>query len=552
MPHNFKKIIFKKFLTFLPSLILIIISILFSFKLWYSVLATDLPETPPVTAPVTPPETPPVTPPGGLINPPYPTVSGGIYYSSITTWLALDPGAFQNFYSYYSLDNPYEVTTGTFTGDPIFINYLPGAVIKFTAYSYDGLGISSLSSDTYYVFEDTPVATDINNLSSLIDSLAFSYIEIGEDVPAAQINVDMTLTIPNSLGTTNTVFLPEYTRIMRDDNILFEPSALTASDISLSEISGLGANTIAKGALQWGILNHGLVFSSPITISIYVGSNLNNQTLNVARSIDGATNWTTDGIVSPGTCVVTNGYCQFQTTKASYYAATQSTSSSSSSSNSNSSSIPNGPPNPYYCGDSEPAQKPNLFQIDITGNTAKLYFTPLNDTSDFYVSFSSVNKNAEEHGGSANLNSRDGVQSYSVYHLKPNTTYYFKVRGQKGCMPGGWSNILKVKTTANKSVTKKYYASALTTVTKSVGSIIQKIVPKSITKSKTVVPVTPKTQEPVDEIISPLANPDPIIYPDLSEPTIAPSVPITYPTQTPQLPSPTPTPKLKCFLWWCW
>ena len=47
---------------------------------------------------------------------------------------------------------------------------------------------------------------------------------------------------------------------------------------------------------------------------------MNGETFNVVRSVDGAGGWTDDGIVAPATCVVADGICSFQATKASYYA----------------------------------------------------------------------------------------------------------------------------------------------------------------------------------------------------------------------------------------
>lgn len=123
----------------------------------------------------------------------------------------------------------------------------------------------------------------------------------------------------------------------------------------------------------------------------------------------------------------------------------QSTSSVSSNSNFSSPGAPS-------CNDAKPASVPDLFQLDATSTSAKLFFTPISNTSQFYVSFSE-NTNAEEHGELVTL-LREGVQSHTIYYLKPNTSYYLKVRGQNGCMPGEWSRILKIKTNS-KNQTKQ-------------------------------------------------------------------------------------------------
>lgn len=101
------------------------------------------------------------------------------------------------------------------------------------------------------------------------------------------------------------------------------------------------------------------------------------------------------------------------------------------------------------CDVSIPEGIPDLFQIDTTSTGATLYFTPLTDTDIFYISYS-TQSGAEEHGAEATLG-RDGVQRYDVGALSPGTMYYFKVRGQRGCMPGGWSNIRSARTSGGES-----------------------------------------------------------------------------------------------------
>lgn len=100
-----------------------------------------------------------------------------------------------------------------------------------------------------------------------------------------------------------------------------------------------------------------------------------------------------------------------------------------------------------YCSDSAPASSPDLFQIDVTGSSAKLFFTPIANTNTFFFSYS-TQSHAEEYGAQVSL-AREGVQNFTVELLKPNTTYYFKVRGQNGCMPGGWSRTMQVRTKGN-------------------------------------------------------------------------------------------------------
>jgi len=103
------------------------------------------------------------------------------------------------------------------------------------------------------------------------------------------------------------------------------------------------------------------------------------------------------------------------------------------------------------CNDTTPTGISDLFQINVNSTTAKLFFTPISSTNRYHISFS-TKPNAEEHGADVTL-AREGVQNFTVNLLKPNTTYYFKVRGLNGCMAGNWSNIMKITTKA-KGVTK--------------------------------------------------------------------------------------------------
>lgn len=125
------------------------------------------------------------------------------------------------------------------------------------------------------------------------------------------------------------------------------------------------------------------------------------------------------------------------------YTAT-STSSSTSSSSGGSSSTGGGSATAPVCTDFSPASTPDLFQVNVDASTAKLFFAPVFGLERYFVSYS-TQPNAEEHGVGVILGGL-GVQNYTVQYLKPNTTYYFRVRAQNGCMPGEWSNTLRAVT----------------------------------------------------------------------------------------------------------
>ena len=166
------------------------------------------------------------------------------------------------------------------------------------------------------------------------------------------------------------------------------------------------------------------------------------------------------------------------------------------------------------CIDFKPFGLSDLFQINTTQNTAKLHFTPVIATNNYFISFSDKS-NAEEHGELVSLASQ-GVQSHTVYLLKPNTTYYFKVRANNGCMPGDWSNIMKVKT-SNSIYYKNFPTISFQSLTKNIKL-----------KSK-----------PAGDILSNISSiPSPLPTEAIDEHIIA--------------EEPAAADSKKCFLWWCW
>lgn len=185
------------------------------------------------------------------------------------------------------------------------------------------------------------------------------------------------------------------------------------------------------------------------------------------------------------------------------------------SSNSGSSSGSRSP----ACVATKPGKVPDLFQINAFSRSARLFFTPLSDTSSYYVSFS-TSPNAEEHGALVTL-AREGVQNFSVSFLKPNTTYFFKVRGQNGCVPGEWSNTLMIRT--NNINYYRYFPSKPIFGNKIAFS--ETISKNAFSQEKTIT-VTPT--------------------PDL----------VQKPSVIPTIQKDAPAPRVKegkrCFLWWCW
>lgn len=96
------------------------------------------------------------------------------------------------------------------------------------------------------------------------------------------------------------------------------------------------------------------------------------------------------------------------------------------------------------CSDEQPTAAPDLFQLDRSdkGDEITIYYTPVNPSTYYYISYSEEN-NAEKYGVQVDQTST-GVMSFTIAYLNPNDTYFIKVRGGNGCMPGPWSSVKKV------------------------------------------------------------------------------------------------------------
>ncbi len=113
------------------------------------------------------------------------------------------------------------------------------------------------------------------------------------------------------------------------------------------------------------------------------------------------------------------------------------TTASSSSSSGGSASAPG-------CGDAPPTNSPNLFQANANGTSVTLYFVPVSGSNTgYYISYG-LDASAQGYGTSFKYSDSSGVIPYTINALFPGT-WYFKVRGQNGCMPGRWSQTMNVK-----------------------------------------------------------------------------------------------------------
>lgn len=118
-----------------------------------------------------------------------------------------------------------------------------------------------------------------------------------------------------------------------------------------------------------------------------------------------------------------------------------SSSNSSSSSNDSTTSAPS-------CNDQAPGTKTPLLYGAIAQGSGSLllYFTEADNPVTKYVLEYGTKSGEYQYGvQDMGVNERNQM-TYQVNALSPNTTYYFKVRGQNGCATGNWSNEISSKT----------------------------------------------------------------------------------------------------------
>lgn len=112
---------------------------------------------------------------------------------------------------------------------------------------------------------------------------------------------------------------------------------------------------------------------------------------------------------------------------------------------------------PESCSETKPSGTPELFQVDVKNSQATLHFTPVSSNVNHYYVRYGTGTNTEEFGVQFDKLSDNGVQSFTISDLQPNTQYTFVVRGGHGCMPGDWSNQMSVTTNTSAQTTLRSF-----------------------------------------------------------------------------------------------
>lgn len=125
----------------------------------------------------------------------------------------------------------------------------------------------------------------------------------------------LVLYMPMNGGET-TLMLPDQTTLSAPTNTRFDATTFSTAVIALGPVPPDFSSNTTLGTIFWGPTSSLLVADSPITISIYVGSEYNGRVSEVLHSTD-SLNWQTSG-VSPSICTILLGRCTFQTTLTGY------------------------------------------------------------------------------------------------------------------------------------------------------------------------------------------------------------------------------------------
>lgn len=116
------------------------------------------------------------------------------------------------------------------------------------------------------------------------------------------------------------------------------------------------------------------------------------------------------------------------------------------------------------CSDTKPEKAPELFQIDVTKTTAKLFFTPVNNAITNYTIIYGLERGRDDFGVSFPFGKYEGVIDYTINDLSPNTKYYFRVRADNGCRTGWTSDSMSVSTNWDFKTYSKYKDQSKTTI----------------------------------------------------------------------------------------
>ena len=136
------------------------------------------------------------------------------------------------------------------------------------------------------------------------------------------------------------------------------------------------------------------------------------------------------------------------------------------------------------CNDRKPDHEPDLFQIDFIGNKATLHFAPLPEhVTNYFIAYG-YESGDERFGVLTGQGASSGVLTYTINDLEKDSTYYFRIRAQNGCMPGNWGNEMHGQTT-NGSTVKTYYKNVVSQLYAAIPKQSSEVTTQSVLGTKT-------------------------------------------------------------------
>jgi|GEM_PF-2354171 len=207
----------------------------------------------------------------------------------------------------------YQATTDIYLLSDSAGNYVGDINLENTC---DHKILSSLTLKTSIYLPD--ITVDGLSESNLQELISDGYLV--DNLGAVSVWGNLKIRVFDNQGNANEILIPAGTVISSANHEAISAAELSAALQDIAKTSGFATGFSANAVLQWGISGKKIAFSNPISISIFVGKALDGQTLAIRRSTSGTGDWETEGLQTT-TCKVSEGYCKFSTTEASYFAA---------------------------------------------------------------------------------------------------------------------------------------------------------------------------------------------------------------------------------------
>lgn len=237
------------------------------------------------------------------------------------------------------------------------------------------------------------------------------------------------------------------------NGIISVPTVLNPSTITAPKISG--KNSITTSVIEVGSTDKFLTFDKAVRIVIpkqansLVGFEFGSNFTQITQNCSADSQAAGDALAGGGDCFVNAGSDLVVWTKHFTKFVTYTTQTSPAPHNVLQ------PVDPRYgfsapvCGDSKPTSAPKIISAtSVEPNTVVLVWAGASDPVTHYL-VSYGTKSGKMEYGNPNVGNKK-TRTYTVKNLSGNQAYYFKIEAINGCMPGDFSNEVKVNVTGAK------------------------------------------------------------------------------------------------------